>query len=264
MGLKKPSVSEPLRAPAQEAPQAEPQATVSDHSAEFSEDEAAEQATPLAPIGHATPGTAVAAPAQNTGVMAPTAPNTDGFDDLDQDIGYGSFPILKLDKDLFVFGDVSLDHVDVEIQTVRKKFVHKISRDKDNERLSYSYDNVHTTTGIPLVKKYEEWRAELSVPHAQPEISRYMECMVRVIGASAKGKPTEEHNNKQLLLSIPQASISRLAGYKATLQGMQQKRLSDVVTRCKKGPLVKISPKISFYPWDFEDVSAEYPHVFEA
>lgn len=195
-------------------------------------------------------GTTVSTDVKPTGISTHVAPSDDGFGDLDDQIGFGSFPIVKLDKDKFIVGDASLDQIDCIIMSVRKKYLFKVkqgSGDNEQESICYSYDGIHDTSGNPLSSVFEEWKEEGF--ESDPSRSDYMEAVAQLADEAAG-----ELNGQLVLLSVPPASVKRLAGYRAQLKVVYRQKPQQVITRCMKAPLVKITPKISFYPWDFKKV----------
>lgn len=173
------------------------------------------------------------------GVMAGLS--GDGFDALDGQIGFGSFPIIKLDKDKFDVNGEPLDDFSCVMLQARSKWIHKVG-DKDNESIFYSYDGQHDTGGRSVESRYNEWKNE-GYNTSGVDVREYMEVMVKMIGTSLDGQLA--------LLSVPPASVKRLGGYRAEVRLSHGLLLNQVITVCKKAPLVKISPKVSFYPWNF-------------
>lgn len=207
---------------------------------------AAASAKPSPAVGTAitaarTDPPAVPAVPARANLLAPAG--DDGFGSLDDGIGFGSFPIAKLDKDQFVIEDSSAPELSVVMLQARPKWIYRV----DDEHLFYSYDQQTDTGGRSIESRYAEWEAE-GVDASAVEVKKYQEVVARVAPGQ---KAFAKYEERLVLLSIPPASTSRLAGYRAELRigGYQ---LSGVVTKCVKGPLVKISPKVSFYPWQFE------------
>lgn len=187
-----------------------------------------------------------AAPATGTAVSAARAPGSflakvgqedDGFSALDDQIGFGSFPMAKLDKNTFVIENSEYTELLVIMLQARSKWILKV----DDENFVYSYDNVNDLSGKSLEQVKREWRAQ---GLKDSTTSMYMEVAARVL---SEGK----HQGKLVLLNVAPASVKRLGGYRAEL-AIQKRTLSQVVTRIFPGALIKINPKISFHPWNFE------------
>lgn len=223
--------------------------------ADHSEPVPASEDTPWETEGEAEQATAVveqAAPA-STAVAAPRggflsnvagAEQDDGFSALDTEIGFGSFPMVKLDKSTFVIEGQEYPELRVRMHQARSKWILKRSNSQDDDNFVYSYDNVTATSGQTLASLRKEWAAE---GFKEPISNMYMEVAAQVL---SEGK----HFDKLVLLNVAPASVKRLGGYRAELK-IRGRSLSSVVTRCYPGDLIKISPKISFHPWNFEFIS---------
>ena len=186
----------------------------------------------------ASPATELTAPKKTGGLMAAVGAADDGFDALDDEIGFGSFPMVKLDKSKFVIDKAEYDEFHAVILSARPKWVYKA----DDDHLLYSYDQVYDTSGKTIEAVKAEWKAD-GVSTAI-SVSKYMECASKVVSEGA-------HQGRIVLLSVAPASVKRLGGYRAELK-LTGKSLGKVVTRIFPGDKVQINPKISFYPWNFE------------
>lgn len=184
--------------------------------------------------------TAVVPATTNRGIVA-GAKVDDGFSALDEEIGFGSFPMVKLDKDVFVVEKAEHREFLCRIIGARPKWVYKA----DDDHLAYSYDQVVSTSGKDLKAIQAEWKAN---GLKDVEVSKYMECAAQFLTPG-------DHFEKLVLLSVAPASIKRLGGYRAELQITGQK-LDETVTRVFPGAKVQVNPKISFYPWNFEKAKA--------
>lgn len=185
--------------------------------------------------------TAVVPATSNHGIVA-GAKVDDGFNALDDEIGFGSFPMVKLDKDVFVVEKAEHREFLCKIMGARPKWVYKA----DDDHLAYSYDQVFTTSGKDLKAVQAEWKAN-GLPNV--EISKYMECAAQFLTPG-------DHYEKLVLLSVAPASIKRLGGYRAELQ-ITGHKLNETVTRVFPGAKVQVNPKISFYPWNFEKAKVQ-------
>lgn len=216
-------------------------AAVQDHSVPFTG--APTPAAPaagnqLAPRSYGpSTGTAVAAASGQGGPLAMQPAEADGFDGLDNAIGFGSFPIVKLDKDKFVgIGKDELDEFTCVLMQGREKYVFKA----DDDHLVYSYDCITGTDGRSLDAHFGEWRDE----GVTNEISRsrYFECVAQLVDTARAGE--------LVLLSVAPASVARLAGYRAVLKAKGLK-MQDVATKCCKGQKITVGGNKTFYPWEF-------------
>ena len=184
----------------------------------------------------------------------------DGFDGLEQEVGFGSYPILKLDKMMFIIGDKKIkgdDGVKVILISARKKYLFKASKDRKT-LLAYSYDGRTGTDGRALQDHFAEWIAEGKMaPGASPVVSRYFEAPGVILDT---GDPNLD--GEIVLLSIPPASVSRLAGIKQRLD-LNGLKMGEVVLRCGLGPMVEKNGE-TFYPWDFKIVAKAHPSMIAA
>lgn len=67
-----------------------------------------------------------------------------------------------------------------------------------------------------------------------------------------------------MLLSVPPASVKKLAGFKKTqslLRGV--KSLREIVTKCSKGPRTETRGGETFYPWKFSYVGPVTDEILE-
>lgn len=229
---------------------------VEDHSEEASSAPVTRQAAP-AP----SPSRQMAAPRPTNSPLANVAPveEDDGFSDLDDQIGFGSFPILILDKAEFVIGETSLGNsVDVILQQSRKKHLYKEGGKEQSDYVVYSYDDpknedgsmktyeeIYDTSGKKLSQVFAEW-AEEGVDIDAIEHKQYSEAVAMVLKDG-------EFKGQLVLLSIPPASIKRFAGYRAELKTIRRCTLRQAVTRLVPGNKVKVD-KITFHPWNFKFV----------
>lgn len=223
----------------------ETKTVIQDHSEEGSdlpwkEEEGAEPMYSAAeeehpPVAAAQPSKAVAAP--SGGFLANVGGADDGFGALDDQIGFGSFPMVKLDKNTFVIENAEYSELLAVMFQARSKWIYKV----DDENFVYSYDNVNDLSGKPLSAKIREWKAQGLGDHSS---SMYMEVAAKIV---SEGK----HKGKLVLLNVAPASVKRLGGYRAELK-FKNRTLSQVVTRIYPGSLIKLNAKISFHPWNFE------------
>ena len=174
------------------------------------------------------------------------ASEPDGFEDLDNEIGFGSFPIMKLDNGSFSIGDDEIGtSVLVIMQQSRAKHLYKEGGKEETDYVVYSYDEKNDTGGRPLESVFAEWASE-GVDVESIEHKKYSEAVALVVQEG-------EYYGQLVLLSVPPASIKRMAGYRAELKVMKRTTPQQVVTRCEVGKKVKKDNK-SFTPWQFRFV----------
>lgn len=191
----------------------------------------------------------VAAAPKGTSVMnALSDGEDDGFGALDDQIGFGSFPMVKLDKNMFIVERAEFQTLDVRLMSARPKYAFKAKKDSnpktkanDDDPMVYSYDGVTATSGLSLEAIKKEWAAE-GFPHA--EKSTYMECAAEVVSDN-------QYKGRIVLLNVAPASTKRLGGYRAEVK-LKGHKLSDVVTTIFPGDKIEIDSKKSFYPWNFK------------
>lgn len=240
-------------APAAAVP-APAEATLQDHTdAPAAEGSAPWEDSPPAVTAVRAP---VTAPVQTTAATSGTPavrPNAmagmedDGFGALDGEIGFGSFPIIKLDKDKFDVNGKEVEEFTCVMLSARDKWIHKV-KEGENEEIFYTYDRIVDTSNNSINDRYAGWIAAGYPVDEQGklkvDVRKYVEVVVRMVDTEMAGTLA--------LLSIPPASIKRLGGYRAEVSLAHKVSLSQAHTKCVKGAKVQVSPKISFYPWNFK------------
>lgn len=233
----------PAEEPATAKKAAKP-SVVEDHSEEATETHtpAAVEKVDQVPAKTAQPTQAVA---QRGGqdIINRTPSEPDGFEDLDDEIGFGSFPILTLNNGTFSIGDEDVGKsLDVILQQSRRKHLYKEGGVEDTDFIVYSYDEVHDTGGKLLTAVFADW-VEQGVDEKTIEHKKYSEAVALII--------SEAHKGEMILLSVPPASIKRFAGYRSELKVIRKRQPQQVVTRLLVGPTIKKDKK-SFNPWNFK------------
>lgn len=196
--------------------------------------------------GHEAASTLPTAP--SGGQLATVTPvRNDGFNALDGKTGFGSWPILKLDKTTFMVGDKDVGtEVFVIISGLRSKYLYREKGKQQTENLFYTQDHRTHGTGKSVAATLKEWSAK-GIVH---EVKEYMEGGALRVVKQADGTWKRE---KLCMLSIPPASIARLSGYREELAMFHDgKTLAQVVTRCYAGENIKLDGGINFRPWEFE------------
>lgn len=182
--------------------------------------------------------------------LAATLPADDSFDGLEEELGFGSFPMLKLDKTEFVVGTTTFDVIEecVLLKGTKKHLFKARKGEDDGIPLVYSYDGVFTTSGERLDSVFEEWK-EHGEMDGSPIKSTYMEVLTHIISAGDGSM-----NGELVMANIAPQSLRTLSGYQARL-GLKGLRLNQAVTRLQKGQKVTIKgSNKTFYPWDFKFV----------
>lgn len=181
------------------------------------------------------------------GGMVPVADDDDGFGSLDNKVGFGSFPIVKLDKEDFFLGDKKYGkEFYCVILGVKPKILYKEAGKQDTEYLFYTYDNVKDVSNRSVQAQLREWETK----GIKWETKEYMECVAREQIPVDK-ELSDFNDGKVVLLNVAPASVARLAGYR--LEVKPRGGMARVITRCIAGDMVTVG-KTTFYPWNFEYV----------
>lgn len=190
--------------------------------------------------------TAVAPAALPLPVQASQGHFNDGFDDLDDELGFGSFSRIKLDAGIFWLDDQKFGtSFNCNIFQVRKVYIHRSMEQGDDAQAVWSYEdfdqnpNAMTTNGEPVASVLSRWRAE---GHDPVKRITY-EAAATIIGG--------EHDGHIATLSIPQASTKKFAGYSKVMTMTKGLRVPQVVTKVSVGDPIKSGSR-SFQPWVFE------------
>lgn len=222
-------------------------AAVADIDHEF--DPTPSAAVPVAQAIPAATGTAVASaqPPKAGALSILDGVRNEAFSSLDNQLRFGSFPTIKLDKDKFIIvdGKEEVDEFTCHILVVRPKWIYKTATGNEQGEMFYSYDKLYDTKGKPIEDIIKEWKADgLSVK----EVREYSEVAAIMKDTSLK--------DEMVLLSVPPASVGRLAGFRTQLNVMKKVDLDKVLVRCCKGGKVTTKDKKTFYPWDFKFAGA--------
>lgn len=212
--------------------------------------------TEAAPASHAepTPGAAFdTADEQDVatttgGSVAHAVDPSSKFQGVEDKVGYGSFPQIKLDKDKFIINDDEVDGFDFEPISSRPRWIHKANK----ETFVFSYDNHTATNGQLLSAVYADWKA---AGYPSPEKREYQE----VLGIIKSG----DHTDEMVILSVPPASVPRLAGVMARLRVTEGLTLDQVILRIEKGAKITTKAKDTFYPWKFTSLGKKEDYVPE-
>jgi hypothetical protein len=165
------------------------------------------------------------------------------FGDIDGNIGYGSFPIVKLQNGKLVMGEggEEVESFKCVLLGLKKRWLYK-SDSTDDAEIFYSYDKLTDTSGRTVEARLAEWESE-GFDKDKFECKEYAEVMAQIVEGSL--------SNKITLLSVPPASIKRLAGLKAEIKYIHKTSLKKVITKVSVGKSIKVGSK-SFNPWQFD------------
>lgn len=216
-----------------------------DQSAPFADDEdegvvvaiptpVEEAAQELQPAAHV--------PAKASGSVA--VPNVnDGFNDLDEAIGYGSFPTVTLRGNVFDVDGKEYPSLLVQMIQSRVKKVYKNGGDTANKaNMFFSTDGTTDGSGVKIEARLAQWVKD-GYPAVKHECREYREVMAKVMSTELEGS--------LVLLSISPKSVSRLSGYREELRVLKRKTPTQVVTKLLPGNKVVTNGK-TFYPWQFK------------
>lgn len=219
-----------------------------DQSAPFADDEdegtvvaiptvQEEAAQALQPVEH------VPVKAAGTAVGKAVPNEADGFNDLDESIGYGSFPTVTLRGNVFDVDGKEYPSLLVQMIQSRIKKVYKNGGDSgDKKNMFFSTDGVTDGSGVSIQSRLAQWVSE-GYPAVKHECREYREVMAKVMSTELEGS--------LVLLSISPKSVSRLSGYREELRILKKKTPTQVVTKLMPGNKVVTNGK-TFYPWQFK------------
>jgi hypothetical protein len=182
--------------------------------------------------------------------MAVSAPRShadsgevDGFSDLDDDIGFGSFPIIKLENGKLVLGEAGeeVESFLAVILGMKRRYLYK-SEPGDDAEIFYSYDKQVDTSGRSVESRLAEWEAD-GHPKEKFEIKEYVELMAQLKSTA--------FTDRLCMLSIPPASIKRLSGYRQELKYVNGTAFTKCITKVSVGKKIKYGTT-TFNPWQFD------------
>lgn len=224
-------------------------------------------AAPAAPVEQPIPPVASYEEPQTTGYLQPAANAlpavtplpvqasqfNDGFDDLDDEIGFGSFSRVKLDSGIFWFDEDKMgSEFTCNIFQVKKVYIHRSKEEGSDAQAVWSYEditknpNAVTTAGEPVAQVIARWKAE---GHS-PVVRNTLEAAAMIIGG--------EHDGAVAMLAIPQTSAKKFAGYSKVLGVTKGRRVPQVITKVGVGSPIKTGTR-TFQPWTFEAVGDYQP-----
>lgn len=165
-----------------------------------------------------------------------------GFEGLD--IGFGSFPVIRLQDQSFSTsdGDVIGSTFLCVVHASRTKWLYKADDSKDTDDFVYSYDQQYTTAGRPIEEVTAEWEAK---GFTEPVWKKYIDVTAQMVDANTRSL------GNVVILSVPNNSVPRLTGYLTTILLGQRLQPNEVITQVMPGQRVT-SAKKPFYPWAFK------------
>lgn len=202
---------------------------------------------------------AVQVVAQPTVMTVAAQPGDDtGFSIARKSLGFGSFPMVKLENGDFIFGEtgVSLQEFDAVLTKMREKLLIKARSGNEHnipivfayaptDGTSYNVEDLIASDGAVVGDHIAAWKeaGEMSIS-ARPVVSSYYEILAQVHNTDT------EMDGELAILNVPPASQSGLSGY---IERLAYKRLTppQVLTKVIKGPK-RTNAKGTYYPWAFK------------
>lgn len=184
--------------------------------------------------------------AEPKGMAVSHRQDDDGFGaSMDKDLGFGSFPIVKLNEGKLQTEDQEFDELKVKALRAQSKHLIKArAGQEDGIPFVYSYDGQVATDGRTVADHIREWMDDGDLERGHdPITSEYKEVVVEIQEGPLAGEI--------VILNVAPASKARLAGYNAKLR-LKGKDITQVVTLVKAGPKIDKGKK-SFRPWDFSE-----------
>lgn len=202
----------------------------------------------------ATPNLPAAAPAATVPAAAAPSnlpiemPDLAGVDFSDLDLGYGSFPTIKLDNGIFTDTDgnnLGREFTCVLTSRVETQYIYRaLSQTPQGPKvlnnkvdLAFTFDHQTTTRGVDL----GTWQAERIAEGKTIEIATQKQALVVMVGG--------EFDQSFRILQIPQQSIPRLDGHRAVLRAYRKE--GKAITTVLVGAPIK-NAFGSFTPWQFK------------
>lgn len=250
----------PLARPSTQSaqPTPAPKPAMQDHT----EAATAEDTTPGATFDHAAQQDHLPASATG-GALAPQTPKggsgqTGDFDSVSGELGFGSFPQIKLDKDKFLAGNDQKNEMDEFLfrpMSSKARFIYKA--EKDSKDFFFSYDDTLANDGTPIANKLADWRA---AGFTRPEKRKYQEVYGYIVESGGN-----DYEGRMVILSVPPASAPRFAAYMAELSLRRYEGqpvdgagrpvplgAHETICRIQKGAKITTKDANTFYPWDFQ------------
>lgn len=192
---------------------------------------------------------------------------TGDFDSVAGELGFGSFPQIKLDKDKFIAGNDQkneMEEFDFRPMTSKARWIYKAQ--KDSKDFFFSYDQVQANDGTAVSQKLADWRAG---GFMNPEIRKYQEVYGYIVSDG-------EYKDRMVILSVPPASAPRFAAYIAELslkrydgQPVDDNNKpvplnpSETICHITKGAKITTKDGNTFYPWEFKFLKRLAEHEAE-
>lgn len=202
--------------------------------------------SPAQDLALVTPDAAV--PSQQAAVyVAPhQTESDDGFDSLDEEVNFTSFPMAKITAGQIQLNGVKqADGLVVRCVKVAFQYIVKSGKAQD-AKYFFSMDAGKTDTkGNDGEAIKREWVAGGAIPK-EFSIKKY--AVIHAVDRASKA---------MIAISVPPSSIGRLAGYKAELAPLGRPPITDVWTHCMLGDVAKATVdggNVSWTPWNFKYV----------
>lgn len=197
--------------------------------------------------------------AQPTTMTVAAQPGDDtGFSIARKSLGFGSFPMVKLENGDFIFGEtgVSLQEFDAVLTKMREKLLIKARSGGERgipivfayaptDGTSYTVEDLISSDGSAVGDHIASWKEAGEMPvSARPVVSSYYEILAQIHNTDT------EMDGELAILNVPPASQSGLSGY---IERLAYKRLTppQVLTKVIKGPK-RTNANGTYYPWAFK------------
>lgn len=164
----------------------------------------------------------------------------DGFDSIE--VNFSSYPRVKLEAGKFWAGTENLgDQFTAQLAQVRKVYVVRDRADQNDKggRAIWTHDGETTTQGLSVAAIKAKWASE-----------GFTDPVTRETGEGVALIKDGKMAGRMVMLSIPQQSMAKLAGYHNELKLSRGLRASQVLTRVYVSEPVKASSG-TFTPWGF-------------
>lgn len=178
-----------------------------------------------------------------------------GMDGLE--LGYGSFPNIKLDDGEFIDGDGNNYPSPFYFTPISSKGVYAYSqKNEDDSDVFFSYDGVTTTKGESVAALCAEWVEDGYTVERDTRLE--VNCLIQeqVTEANEEGveTPTGEFvEGEMVMLSLPPTARKKYSGKWAMAERLYKnagKGLDEMIMKAEIGKSVKVGTR-SFRPWMF-------------
>lgn len=187
-----------------------------------------------------------ATPSQEAAVYVPSHDSEgsdDGFDSLDEEVNFTSFPMAKIKAGQIQLNGVKQVELVIRCVKIAYQWIVKSGKAQD-AKYYFSPDGGKTDMKGNFgddIKK--EWLAGGANPK-EFSIKKY--GVVHAVDRASKA---------MIAVSIPPSSLGRLAGYKSELGPLGRPPITEIWTRCLLGDVAEATVdggKVNWTPWDFK------------